>query len=713
VSADGFWRYLNLEADRWPLVLADGVEVAPDGSLALGPLPSFADALGGPTLLPGVLEGPAGIAVAPDGTVYVSDPMHHLLLRLELCGDALTPVACHDGPSDEPGRFDGPRGLAVGRHGILYVADSGNGRVQLLDLETGQVRGIWDHFSDTRLNTPWDLAEDRQGRIYLTDAGTAGAGGQRSGGAVYRYAPGGAPDLEFATTLASQATTPGAPVGVALLAGSDPDDERLLVLDASPTRVLVYRLDGTADAAGTARWQAAAAQLSEPAAIAARGGRLYVADARAGLLVFGAGGTFLGRAADHAAALALDCDGFMYLHPGGAGGLVRRASEARPTACGAFLLGPLRGEEDRTRWRGLEAALDGVGPDAQLRLFTLTSARLDGGAGGRPDLPAECDAAGAGFDPAEQIAPTALDVWRAGVWNAESAGIHSVAGRYLWLAGQFIAEAGRMPRLRQVRVSWGGQGWMRHLPALYARPESQPLTMQRLLSLFEYDYATLERLVEGLAARIDPRATPDLPPSAGWLDWLGDWVGVTLETRWDAALRRETVAGAFERHGRRGTPGHLRERLAREAGVPAAIEELGLRAGPWALGVTGGLGFDTLLPPASDGAVLDIAAATEDSAVLPADQRGRALLQDVAYRFRVVILGGPARDPAAVARARGLLDREKPAHTEYELCLVPDGMRVGDARVGLETMVGDDGPRRPPARRLGDAARIGTDAILA
>ena len=55
-----------------------------------------------------------------------------------------------------------------------------------------------------------------------------------------------------------------------------------------------------------------------------------------------------------------------------------------------------------------------------------------------------------------------------------------------------------------------------------------------------------------------------------------------------------------------------------------------------------------------------------------------------------------------------MIDAEKPAHTDYHLCLVEPDMRVGfQAQVGIDTIVG--GP--PPPLRLG-ATRLGLETNL-
>jgi DNA-binding beta-propeller fold protein YncE len=75
------------------------------------------------------LVGPGGVAVAPDGTIYVADTPANIIRAI--AGGHVTTLAGdgHDGAVDGPGaqaRFRNPLGLALGPDGTLYVADAEN-----------------------------------------------------------------------------------------------------------------------------------------------------------------------------------------------------------------------------------------------------------------------------------------------------------------------------------------------------------------------------------------------------------------------------------------------------------------------------------------------------------------------------------------------------------------------------------------------------------
>jgi hypothetical protein len=84
------------------------------------------------------------------------------------------------------------------------------------------------------------------------------------------------------------------------------------------------------------------------------------------------------------------------------------------------------------------------------------------------------------------------------------------------------------------------------------------------------------------------------------------------------------------------------------------------------------------------------------------------LFEPWAHRF-VVTAAPAAGGEHRLAALRGVLEREKPAHTDYALCLTRPAMRVGfQARLGIDTVVAVG----PAPGRLDDA-RLGHDSRLA
>lgn len=680
------FRYLMLE-NAWPSLVASGVDVAADGTLTLAHVPTVTDAVTDPLPpMPG-LDGPAGIGIDACENLYVADPSGHRILRVDGCDGSIAPLGCIGGKGSGPGQLRDPRGVLVGPRATLYVADSGNARVLLIDLATTQIRGVWD----TGFQRPWDLAADSRDFIYIADPGTPGAGGTWTGGQVHKRNASGVVDAAFAAKIAGESIVPGAPVSVAIAVAPGSDDERLLVLDRQPARVIVYTLDGALDAAATTSWSQALSGNALPSAIAAQGGTFYVAlagDAGADgrVLVFGTDGALRGIArsgAGAASGLAIDCRGRLLLHPGG-GASVRRALGLPTYAeCGTFLLGPYDADTDRARWQRVQVTMDALdeGSGAHLRLFTLTSDALDGSPGNRPSLPMTCDVP---LDPALLAADDAtlapVDTWRVAPWDAGDMLALNEPAHFFWIAAILQGDGTASPVLRQIRLTHDEDGWIRYLPALYRRDDASRLLLERLLGGFASVLGEDAALIDDLPLLFDAWAASDASAPPTWLEWLAGWVDATLRETWPDERRRSVVAHAFARHARRGTRESLGELIALYSGATPFIEES--FTGVWSLGVTGALGFETTL------------AALDESA---------------AHHFDVLVRAPDLSGPDGIARLREVIDREKPAHTTYHLCAVGPRMRVGvQARIGIDAIVG--GPAEPAP--LG-AALLGDDSVLA
>lgn len=69
------------------------------------------------------LNGPKGIACAPDGTVYIADTENHCVRRIDPKAGTITTVAKD---------MKRPHGVYVDRKGTIYVGDSENHRVTVI-----------------------------------------------------------------------------------------------------------------------------------------------------------------------------------------------------------------------------------------------------------------------------------------------------------------------------------------------------------------------------------------------------------------------------------------------------------------------------------------------------------------------------------------------------------------------------------------------------
>ena len=125
----------------------------------------------------------AGIWADPDGTVYWSDCSGRLRRYAGSTGIVTTVLggtSVHDGEVATAAFLNGPGGLAVGLDGTLYIADVWNQRIRAIDPHTGLIRTVAGNGArayggdngpavEAYLGNPHDVAVDSQGRILIAD----------------------------------------------------------------------------------------------------------------------------------------------------------------------------------------------------------------------------------------------------------------------------------------------------------------------------------------------------------------------------------------------------------------------------------------------------------------------------------------------------------------------------------------------------------------
>lgn len=116
---------------------------------------------------PGEFRFPTSVAVAPDGTLYVSDALNFRVQAFDPEGRFLREFGRL---GDTPGSFARPKGVAVSADGHVYVADAAFNNVQVFDRE-GQLLlafGNLGHGSG-EFWLPQGIHVDRQNRVYVAD----------------------------------------------------------------------------------------------------------------------------------------------------------------------------------------------------------------------------------------------------------------------------------------------------------------------------------------------------------------------------------------------------------------------------------------------------------------------------------------------------------------------------------------------------------------
>ena len=108
---------------------------------------------------------PTDVAIAPDGTFYVSDGyVNSRITKFSKDGEYITSWGTRGAGT---GQFDVPHSIALDSRGFVYVADRGNARIQVFDGD-GKFMEEWKAPS---LGRPWAVRIDSAGNIFVVDGG--------------------------------------------------------------------------------------------------------------------------------------------------------------------------------------------------------------------------------------------------------------------------------------------------------------------------------------------------------------------------------------------------------------------------------------------------------------------------------------------------------------------------------------------------------------
>ncbi len=148
------------------------LHIASDGSL-LQQWGSFADIATGDAPI-GTFNEPWGVAVGPNGSVYVADTWNHRIQKftedgrpIKMWGQYGQPVA--ELPESRSS-FWGPRGIAVDSQGRVFVADTGNKRIVVFDADGNYITEFGSAGLDPgQFDEPVGVAISPKGTVYVTD----------------------------------------------------------------------------------------------------------------------------------------------------------------------------------------------------------------------------------------------------------------------------------------------------------------------------------------------------------------------------------------------------------------------------------------------------------------------------------------------------------------------------------------------------------------
>lgn len=658
--------------------VVSGLVFDADGVAALMPVPNppAVVALAGPY---GVL--PSGVAcIGCDGSL-IADTAHHQVGYIDGLCDAQARMPPWAKAGAGIGEFDIPRGLVFAPGRGLWVADSGNARIVLLRDPTLEVVAILT----SGLTDPTAIALDSAQRLYAVD----GAAGR-----VLRFFANGSPDNVYARTMTAAMSG-----RVARFIAASSND----TLHVSTATGELLRFD--ADAAPLPAFTALNPALTI-GAIALAGMLIYAADTTSGTIVLldrasGATLATVPHFVGPVTALSVCADGTLLVKTGDDDTIIRCPPTAVASA-GRVEAGPLDAGVRDAWFVAIAEAMVPAHTAVDLELYATDDATL---------APATSD----------WIVAPASSALVANLFPA-------VAARFLWLRVTLrSADNLTTPALSQVRAETPGEDYLDQLPAIYRNANLGKNFLSRMLAALRVQFDRSERVIDALPLRLSIDFAP-----VEELGWIASWLGFDLPGGLPAAEQRTLLHRVVKLYDHRWTPSGISELVHVYTGVRPRIVESWRERHLWQLGVNSALGFDTGLAPGDpagmvvpDPSMLRTNRPAYDCAVparaaigssvvgsggpLTHDDFGSPLFTDTAHRFVVSVPAYQA--PGATVRdaIRLVIEREKPAHTDYSLCFVEAEMRIGmQALLGIDTFVAG-----PPAGASLAGMTLDLDSYLA
>jgi sugar lactone lactonase YvrE len=199
---------------------------------------------------------PFGIAVAEDGTIYISDAGDSNRIRKITPEGVLSTLAGgSEGMADDggaSGRFNTPSGLAIDSDGNIYVADTGNNRIRKVTAEgsistiagDGTAGYLDGPAAEARFNGPIGVAVDARGNVFVADTYNDRIRMITPNGQVTTVAGGATPGYEDGDRNTSLFDTPCGiavtPDGTLIVADTGNDRLRRITTDGNVGTFAVY-----------------------------------------------------------------------------------------------------------------------------------------------------------------------------------------------------------------------------------------------------------------------------------------------------------------------------------------------------------------------------------------------------------------------------------------------------------------------------------------
>jgi phage tail-like protein len=162
--------------------------------------------------------------------------------------------------------------------------------------------------------------------------------------------------------------------------------------------------------------------------------------------------------------------------------------------------------------------------------------------------------------------------------------------------------------------------------------------IERFLHIFEDIFSDIEKKVDNIPQLFNPWTTP-----SHFLPWLASWMALELEPHWTEIQSRAFMRNIVSLYNQRGGQESLEKYLRIYVGSNVDIAELQQESSPHEFKII--INFPSF---------------------------------DILHRQKIV------------RRVRAILDREKPAHTYYNLHIESPTMQIGlHSTIGVDTILGN------------------------
>ena len=308
--------------------------------------------------------------------------------------------------------------------------------------------------------------------------------------------------------------------------------------------------------------------------------------------------------------------------------------------------------------------------------------------------------------------------------------VQSGLGRYLTLRITLAGDGFRTPAIESAKVHYPRESYLEYLPATYSADDETRLFLERFLAIFQTEWDRVDRTIDEIEGYFDP----DAVPAGKFLEHLAaQWLALPLEGDWNAGQKRRLLSAVPKIYPHRGQLQGLRDFIAvylanlsgletedvQQLQFPAIVE--GFREREFLFGASGeparldGDGAPLWSASVKRRLQLGVFSTEGEAELVSVGDPERDVFTEYAHRFRVYVPAAWVRTESDERMLRRALDAEKPAHTQYDLCLVEPRFRLGaQSTIGLDTVIGaapslrlgcasctSDAPSLPPAGRLG------------